>query len=114
MKLPEKYSHLSYEQKKKFMEKLIELHWDENIEQLINNEEFWNDNVEFLFSYIFSDKEQRSKTRDELTRKYNVSENLLQWYIQKLYKLNIEANEFKSDLKDEDDIESLENQILSL
>jgi hypothetical protein len=49
-----------------------------------------------------------------LNRKYDSYEKMFLWYIQKLNKLNIEANEFKSDLNDEIDIESLEKQILSL
>ena len=79
-----------------------------------NSEEFWKDIVEFLFQYVFSDEEQRAKIRNELYKKYNKDIKLMEWYIQKLYKLNIEANEFESNLKDENDIESLENQILSL
>lgn len=114
MKLPEEYSHLSYEQKKAFIEKVINLYWNEKIKNLINSEEFWKENVEFLFSYIFSDGDKRAKTWEELGKEYGTYEKILQWCSQKLSKFNLEANEIKSDIKDEEDVDSLENQILSL
>ena len=114
MKLPENCSSINYDQKKIFVEKIIELYGDKDLKQLKNSKEFWKYIVEFFFSYIFSDNEQRAKIRDKLNRKYDSYEKMFLWYIQKLNKLNIEANEFKSDLNDEIDIESLENQILSL
>lgn len=114
MKLPEKYSHLNDDQKKIFIEKVIDLYWDEDLKQLKNSDDFWKEIIDFLFSYIFSDSEQRSKIRDELNNKYYEYVKQIQLFIQKMNKLNIETNEFKSYLEEKNDIESLENQILSL
>lgn len=102
MKLPEHYKDLDIDQKKLIVHNLISQFWNEKVQELIEN--FSQDQIEFLFTYFFTEsKETRERMRNDMQKKYEIILKELEQVADKLQNINLQLSEL---LAKREDVES--------
>ena len=99
MSLPEQYKNLNLEQKKTIVYNLISQFWNEKVQELVKS--FNEEQVEFLFTYFFTDsKEDRERMwNDMLEQRKSLFIELKQW-ADKLKDINLKLSELLSKRED--------------
>jgi len=102
MKLPEQYKKLDIDQKRVIVSNLIDQYWNKKTQKLVEN--LSNDQVDFLFTYFFTEsRETRERMWDDMQKKYELVLKELEQVADKLQKLNLEFSELlakKNDIED--------------
>ncbi len=99
MKLPEQYKDLDIKQKKIVVSNLIMQYWNEENQDMIDG--LTNEQVEFLFTYLFTEsKEIRDRMRDNMQKKYELLLKDLKNVADKLQKLNLQFSELLAEKQD--------------
>lgn len=99
MKLPEQYKDLDIKQKKMVVSNLIMQYWNEENQDMIDG--LTNEQVEFLFTYLFTEsKEIRDRMRDNMQKKYELLLKDLKNVADKLQKLNLQFSELLAEKQD--------------
>ena len=102
MELPEQYQNLLIGQKRLIVSNLILQYWNKKTQEIVDH--LNDDQVEFLFSYFFTEsKEVREKMWNDMQKKYELVLKELEVVAEKLQKINLHFSEL---LASKQDIES--------
>lgn len=92
MHLPEQYKNLNPEQKRLIVYNLISQYWNKKVQKMVEN--FNEDQIEFLFTYFFTEsRETRERMWDDMQKKYEIVLKELEQVADRLQKLNLEFSE---------------------
>lgn len=113
MKLPEQYKNLTLEQKKNVISNLISQFWNEKIQWL--SDHLWDSQIEFLFSYFFTEsKEERDRMWNDMQKKYESALQEIEHIAQQIQLMNLKYKELLDTKADLDDLQSIDEKINSM
>jgi len=99
MKLPEQYKNLDIEQKRLIVHNLISQFWNEKTQEMVKN--FNEEQVEFLFTYFFTDsREDRERMWHDMQQKYVSLLRELEQISNKLQNINLQLSELLAERED--------------
>lgn len=102
MHLPEQYRNLDIDQKRVIVHNLISQFWNEKVQEMVKG--FNKDQIEFLFTYFFTeDKEVREKMWSAMQKTYESMLKELEQVADKLQSINLKLSEL---LSEKEDVES--------
>lgn len=102
MKIPEQYKDLSIDKKRVVVHNLLSWFWNEKAQETAKK--FNEDQIEFLFTYFFTEsKEEREKMWNDMQKKYESLLKELEQVADKLQTINLKLSEL---LAEREDIES--------
>lgn len=102
MHLPEQYKNLDINQKRLIVHNLISQFWNEKVQEMV--EWFNEDQIEFLFTYFFTeDKEVRERMWNDMQRTYESVLKELEQVADRLQNINLQLSEL---LAEREDVES--------
>lgn len=102
MQLPVQYQNLNIDQKRLIVHNLISQFWNPKVQEMV--EGFNQDQIEFLFTYFFTeDKEVRERMWNDMQRTYESVLRELENVANKLQNINLKLSEL---LAEREDVES--------
>ncbi len=109
MKLPDQYKNLDKKQKKVIVANLIAHFWNKKIQEMV--EKLTDDQVEFLFTYFFTEsREARERMWDNMQKKYEATLKEIEYIAEKIQMLDIQYREFLSQKKDLEEFRKLKDK----
>ena len=98
MKKPDHYKNLDSDQKRIVVANLISQFWNKEIQEQINK--FSNDQIDFLFTYFFTEsREKREKMWYNMQTEYESTLREIEYIAEKIQMLNIKYNELIAEEK---------------
>lgn len=102
MKLPEHYRNLDADQKRTVIVNLISEFGNQDIQGRIDN--FNDDQINFLFTYFFTEsKEKRDRMWEDMRKEYETTIQDLKEIAAKLQSLDLELSEILAQKEDRDE-----------
>ncbi len=99
MKLPEQYKNLDIDKKRLIVHNLLSQFWNEKVQETA--ERFNEDQIEFLFTYFFTEsKETRERMWNDMQKKYETVLKELEQVADKLQHINLKLSELLSERED--------------
>ena len=99
MHLPEQYKNLDINQKRLIVNNLISQFWNPKVQEMV--EWFNEDQIEFLFTYFFTEsKEDRERMWNDMQKKYESVLKELEQVANKLQNINLQLSELLSEKED--------------
>ena len=109
MKLPDQYKNLDINQKRIIVVNLIAQFWNKKIQEMV--EKLTDDQVEFLFTYFFTEsREARERMRDNVQKKYEDTLKEIEYITEKIQMLNIQYHEYLSQKNDIEEFRKLKDK----
>ena len=102
MQLPEQYKDLDITKKRLIVHNLISQFWNQKVQKMVDG--FNEDQIEFLFTYFFTEsKEVREKMWNAMQKTYESVLKELEQVANKLQSINLQLSEL---LAEKEDVES--------
>ena len=99
MQLPEQYKNLDISQKRLIVHNLISQFWNPKVQEMV--ESFNEDQIEFLFTYFFTEsKEVRERMWNDMQKKYETVLKELEQVADKLQTINLQLSELLAERED--------------
>lgn len=99
MHLPEQYKNLDINQKRLIVCNLISQFWNPKVQEMV--EGFNEDQIEFLFTYFFTEsREDRERMWNDMQKKYESVLKELEKVANKLQNINLQLSELLAERED--------------